>query len=48
MKVIVHHSHLTTTLNYGKSCGLSTSKKEKSCDLRRAIMLWWEPHMSFV
>ena len=29
MKVIVHHSHLITTSNYDKSCGLSTSKKEK-------------------
>ena len=33
MKVIVHHSHSTTLSNYGKSCSL-----------RRAIMLWWEPH----
>ena len=33
MKVIVHHSHLTRS-NYGKSCGH-----------RRAIKLWWEPHM---
>ena len=35
MKVIVHHSHLTTSSNYGKGCGL-----------RRAIKLWWKPHMS--
>ena len=34
MKVIVHHSHLTTSSNYGKSCGL-----------RRAIKLWWKLHM---
>ena len=34
IKVIVYHSHLTTSSNYGKSCGL-----------RRATKLWWEPHM---
>ena len=29
MKVIVHHSHLTTSSNYDKSCGVGTSKKKK-------------------